>query len=191
MISAEADSNSSNVPTTMEAMEEENKEELQYLELIRKIISTGCERFDRTEVGTIAIFGTQMRFSLANNQFPLLTTKRVFFRGVLEELLWFIRGDTNAKHLQEKNVHIWDGHASREYLDSRGLSHHEEGDLGPVYGFQWRHCGAEYVDMHTDYSAQGIDQLQQVIDTIKKNPYDRRIIMTAWNPTGSFITRWL
>lgn len=166
------------------AHEEENQEELQYLDLIRRIVATGCERFDRTQVGTIAIFGTQMRFSLADNRLPLLTTKRVFFRGVLEELLWFVRGDTNAKHLEEKNVHIWDGHSSREFLDSRGLTHHEEGDLGPVYGFQWRHFGAKYVDMHTDYAGQGVDQLQRVINTIKTNPYDRRIILSAWNPAG-------
>jgi len=119
---------------------------------------------------------------LANNLLPLLTTKRVFFRGVLEELLWFIRADTNGRHLTEKGVHIWDGNGSREFLDGRGLHHREEGDLGPIYGFQWRHFGAKYVDMYTDYAGQGVDQLQQVIDTIKTNPYDRRIILSAWNP---------
>ena len=81
-----------------------------------------------------------------------------------------------------KDIHIWDGNGSREFLDSRGLEHREEGDLGPVYGFQWRHFGADYVDMHTDYTGQGVDQLAECIDKIKNNPEDRRIIMSAWNP---------
>jgi thymidylate synthase len=88
--------------------------------------------------------GTQMKFNLRRS-FPLLTTKRVFWRGVVEELLWFISGSTNAKVLQEKGIHIWDGNASREYLDGIGLTEREEGDLGPVYGFQWRHFGAKSV----------------------------------------------
>ena len=95
-----------------------------------------------------------------------------------------MRGSTNAKLLQEKNVRIWDGNGSREYLDSIGLTDREEGDLGPVYGFQWRHFGAEYKDMHADYTGQGIDQLAEVIDKIKNNPNDRRIILTAWNPSA-------
>lgn len=84
---------------------------------------------------------TRPRFTLADDVFPLLTTKRVFWRGLAEELFWFIKGDTNAHHLAEKNVHIWDGNGSREFLDSRGLTENEEMDLGPVYGFQWRHFG--------------------------------------------------
>ncbi|MEE6464320.1 hypothetical protein FKM82_006231 [Ascaphus truei] len=116
------------------------------------------------------------------DQFPLLTTKRVFWKGVLEELLWFIKGSTNAKELSEKGVKIWDANGSREFLDKQGFTAREEGDLGPVYGYQWRHFGAEYKDMHTDYSDQGVDQLQRVIDTIKTNPDDRRIIMCSWNP---------
>ena len=159
-----------------------NKEELQYLKLIEKIIANGNYRQDRTGTGTFSLFGEQMRFSLENNSFPLLTTKRVFFRGIVEELLWFLRGDTNALHLKEKNVHIWDGHASREYLDSIGLCDRAENDLGPVYGFQWRHFGADYVDFSCDYTGQGVDQLQNVITALKSNPYDRRIIMSAWNP---------
>lgn len=114
--------------------------------------------------------------------FPLLTTKRVFWRGVAEELLWFIKGSTNGKELSEKGVHIWDANGSRQFLDNLGFTGREEGDLGPVYGFQWRHFGAEYKDMHTDYTGQGVDQLQDVIDKIKNNPTDRRIIMSAWNP---------
>jgi len=155
---------------------------MQYLNLIRKIIESGNQRGDRTGTGTLSLFGAQMRFSLRNGTFPLLTTKKVFYRGIAEELFWFIRGSTSAKELQDKNVRIWDGNSSREFLDSIGLHDREEGDLGPVYGFQWRHFGAEYTDMHADYSGKGVDQLAEVINRIKTKPNDRRIIMCAWNP---------
>ena len=155
---------------------------MQYLNLIRKIIESGNQRGDRTGTGTLSLFGAQMRFSLRNGTFPLLTTKKVFYRGIAEELFWFIRGSTSAKELQDKNVRIWDGNSSREFLDSIGLHDREEGDLGPVYGFQWRHFGAEYTDMHADYSGKGVDQPAEVINRIKTKPNDRRIIMCAWNP---------
>lgn len=174
--------NSVKVKGTGDEQEESNVEEIQYLDLIRKIIETGSRRGDRTGTGTISLFGAQMRFSLRDNRFPLLTTKKVFYRAIAEELFWFIRGSTNAKELQDKNVRIWDGNSSREYLDSIGLKDREVGDLGPVYGFQWRHFGAEYVDMHADYSGKGVDQLMNVIKTIKTRPTDRRMIMCAWNP---------
>lgn len=159
-----------------------NEDEMQYLELTQRIIAKGNKRLDRTGVGTLSIFGTQMRYNLRNNTLPLLTTKRVFFRGVAEELLWFIRGSTNAKDLQQKNIHIWDGNSTREFLDSAGFTDREEGDLGPVYGFQWRHFGAKYKTCHDNYTGEGIDQLAEVINRIKTNPTDRRIIMSAWNP---------
>uniref|UniRef100_A0A8D9ACV0 Thymidylate synthase n=1 Tax=Cacopsylla melanoneura TaxID=428564 RepID=A0A8D9ACV0_9HEMI len=157
-------------------------DEEQYLNLINKIIKTGHKKSDRTGVGTFSLFGGQMRFDLTNGTFPLLTTKRVFWKGVVEELLWFIKGSTNAKELSDKGVKIWDPNSTREYLDSIGLTDRQEGDLGPVYGFQWRHFGAEYKDMFTDYVGQGIDQLQNLINTIRNNPNDRRLIMCAWNP---------
>ena len=100
---------------------------------MRDILDNGVQRGDRTGTGTISKFGVQMRYSLRDGVFPLLTTKRVFWRGVAEELLWFVKGCTNANELQEKDIHIWDGNGSREFLDSRGLQHREEGDLGPVY----------------------------------------------------------
>lgn len=156
-------------------------EEYQYLDLIEEVIENGVHRSDRTGTGTFSKFGAQMRFDLRRS-FPLLTTKRVFWRGLAEELLWFLRGSTSAKLLQDKGVHIWDGNASREYLDRIGLTDREEGDLGPVYGFQWRHFGAEYRGMRADYSGEGVDQLAEVIHKIKNNPCDRRIIMSAWNP---------
>ncbi|KAA0168495.1 hypothetical protein FNF31_00376 [Cafeteria roenbergensis] len=158
--------------------------EQQYLALIRDILCTGVQRGDRTGTGTLSKFGVQMRFSLRDGVLPLLTTKRVFWRGVAEELLWFVSGNTSAAALQEKGVHIWDGNGSREFLDKSGLGHREEGDLGPVYGFQWRHFGAEYTDMHADYTGKGVDQLQAVVDKIRTNPTDRRIILSAWNPAA-------
>lgn len=155
-------------------------EELQYLNAIRDIIDTGVTKTDRTGVGTISKFGYIMKYDCSET-FPLLTTKDTFYRGIVEELLWFIKGDTNAKHLQEKKIHIWDGNSSREFLDKMGFSDREEGDLGPVYGFQWRHFGAKYVDMNTDYETQGVDQLTNVINELKTNPTSRRIILIAWN----------
>jgi thymidylate synthase len=104
-----------------------------------------------------------MRFDLEES-FPLLTTKDVFWRGVAEELLWFAKGETNAKLLSDKKIKIWDGNASREFLDKIGLKDREEWDLGPVYGFQWRHFGAEYHSMHNDYTHMGFDQLATVIN---------------------------
>ncbi|XP_034226838.1 bifunctional dihydrofolate reductase-thymidylate synthase-like isoform X2 [Prunus dulcis] len=138
----------------------EKHEEHIYLSLVREILSDGTSKDDRTGTGTLSKFGCQMRFNLRRT-FPLLTTKV----------------------LQEKGIHIWDGNASRDYLDSVGLTDKEEGDLGPVYGFQWRHFGARYTDMNADYTGQGFDQLLDVIDKIKINPDDRRIILSAWNPS--------
>jgi thymidylate synthase len=156
-------------------------EEQQYLEIIRKLLRAGNKKQDRTGVGTLSLFGFQMRFDLQNG-FPLLTTKHVFWRGVVEKLLWFIRGSTNAKELSDKNVNIWNENASRKYLDSIGLADREEGDLGPVYGFQWRHYGAKYDSSKSDYTTQGVDQLRNVIEKIMKTPNDRRIIISSWNP---------
>jgi dihydrofolate reductase / thymidylate synthase len=157
-------------------------EEYQYLDLIQTIFNTGTIRADRTGVGTIAIFGHQMKFSLRNGTLPLITTKQTFFRGIAEELLWFISGKTNAKLLSEKGIKIWDANSSKEFLASRGLHHLDEGDIGAGYSHQWRHFGAKYTDMHADYTGQGIDQLAECIHKIKHNPSDRRIVMTAWNP---------
>eukprot|EP00494_Astrolonche_serrata_P006510 UN06534 len=159
-----------------------NTEEQQYLDLVKQCIEKGISRGDRTGTGTLSLFGTTQRYSLRDNIFPLLTTKRTFWRGVAQELIWFVSGSTNAKELSDKKIHIWDGNGSREFLNSRGLKDREIGDLGPVYGFQWRHFGAEYKTMHDDYKGKGVDQLANCIDQIKNNPNSRRIIMTAWNP---------
>ncbi|XP_037613228.1 thymidylate synthase isoform X1 [Sebastes umbrosus] len=152
-----------------------------YVDLVEFILQHGRMKGDRTGTGIISLFGAQVRYSL-RDQFPLLTTKKVFWKGVLEELLWFVKGSTNAKELSAKGVKIWDANGSRNFLDNLGFTDREEGDLGPVYGFQWRHFGAEYTNMHAaDYTGQGVDQLQKIIDTINTNPEDRRIIMCAWN----------
>lgn len=164
-----------------------NSEEGQYLDLVKHIMEHGIKRTDRTGTGTLSVFGAQMRFNLHDDVFPLLTTKRVFWRGVVEELFWFIRGATDGNQLSAKGVHIWDANGSRAFLDGRGFKERAVGDLGPVYGFQWRHFGAKYVDMNTNYDGQGVDQLAGIIHTLKTNPSDRRMVMSAWNPGATHL----
>ena len=110
-----------------------------YLDLLRRILDEGVERGDRTGTGTLSVFGHQMRFDLSQG-FPLLTTKQMGYKTILRELLWFMNGSTDNRILRSNNVHIWDQNASREFLDSRGLSDNPVDDLGPVYGFQWSIC---------------------------------------------------
>ena len=129
----------------------------QYLDLLQDILDNGVDKADRTGVGTRSVFGRQMRFDLAKG-FPLLTTKKVHLKSIIYELLWFIKGDTNVKYLQDNGVRIWN-----EWAD-------ENGDLGPVYGSQWR-----------NWNGEGIDQLAEVIEKLKHNPNDRRMIVSAWN----------
>ena len=155
--------------------------EYSYLDWVRQIIDNGTDRQERTGVGTKSMFGCHMQFDLEHG-FPLLTTKKMFTRGIIEELLWFLRGETDANILKQKKVRIWDGNSSREYLDSIGLTHYKEGDCGPIYGFNFRHFGGEYHDATTNYSGKGFDQLQYCIDLIKSNPHSRRILINLWNP---------
>lgn len=183
-INPKTPANSNGNQATPEKAKADNKlDEYEYFRLIENILENGKFKPDRTGTGTISLFGAQMRFSLRDSTMPLLTTKKVFWRGVVEELLWFIKGSTDSNILRDKGVHIWDANGSKEFLEKSGLGHRDEGDLGPVYGFQWRHFGAQYKDKHADYTGQGIDQLGELIERIKKNPYDRRLILTAWNPT--------
>jgi dihydrofolate reductase/thymidylate synthase len=158
-------------------------EEYQYLERIEEIMRDGEVCSDRTGVGTKSMWGVQMSYDISES-FPLLTTKRTFLRMIIEELLWFLRGSTNNKELKEKNVHIWDGNMSREFLDKIGLKDREEDDGGPIYGFNFRHFGAEYKDCHTDYTGQGCDQVAEVLRMIKEEPDSRRIIINLWNPNA-------
>lgn len=180
-------------PTLATTQPPRDHEEYQYLDLIQDILDNGEHRPDRTGTGTYSLFAPRpLRFALsrpsatdpANPEpiLPLLTTKRVFTRAIIAELLWFIEAGTSSKQLSDQNVKIWDGNGSREFLDKNGLSHRDEGDLGPVYGFQWRHFGAQYIDAGTDYTGQGYDQLADVVDKLRNKPFDRRIIMSAWNP---------
>ena len=157
-------------------------EETQYLDLLENVLHKGDIRKDRTGVGTKSIFGATMRFSLRDNRLPLFTTKRVYWKGIVEELLWILRGSTDAKELQARNVHIWDGNSSRTFLEQNGLSHLKDGDCGAIYGHQWRHFGAQYIDCSTDYTGKGFDQIQYVIDQIRNNPNSRRIFLSGWNP---------
>ena len=133
----------------------------QYLDLIDRIIREGVKKEDRTGTGTISVFGNQMRFDLGQG-FPLLTTKKLHLKSIIYELLWFLKGDTNVHYLQKNGVRIWN-----EWAD-------EHGDLGPVYGHQWRSW--------PDYQGGTIDQIQQVLDLIRHHPDSRRMIVTAWNP---------
>ena len=165
----------------------------QYLDLLDKICREGVVRDDRTGTGTKGIFGYQMRFNLAEG-FPLLTTKRVFLKGVIHELLWFLKGDTNIKYLVDNGVHIWDSDAFRYYnelcvkhgvlpvdmdtfLGALGVESpidgYKFGDLNHVYGYQWRSWPKA--------NGETIDQIKEVIETIKKNPSSRRMIVSAWN----------
>ncbi len=159
-----------------------NIEEQSYLNLIKNVLDNGTFRTDRTKTGVYSLFGERLKFSLRNGTIPVLTTKKVYWKGVVEELLFFIKGFTNNKYLQDRNVHIWDSNTRREYLDQNGLSHLDENDLGEMYGYNWRHFGASYINCKTDYTGEGIDQLQKAIDLIKNDPTSRRIVVSAWNP---------
>ncbi len=160
-----------------------NPEEEQYLDLVRRILDTGIVRNNRTGVPTRSLFGQVMRFDL-RDRIPVLTTKRVAWKSVVEELLWMLLGKTDSKELAARGVKIWDANGTPEYLKSVGLGHREAGDLGPIYGFQWRHFGAKYVDCHTNYAGQGVDQLRTLVKALLTDPDDRRMILSAWNPTA-------
>ena len=153
----------------------------EYLSLCEKVLKQGEDRVDRTGTGTVSIFGHQMKFDLRNS-IPILTTKRVPWKSCIEELLWFIRGDTDATILNDKGVKIWNDNSSREFLDKVGLTHLDVGDCGANYSFQWRHFGAEYKNKTHDYSNYGTDQIAYIENLLKNDPYSRRIFMSAWNP---------
>jgi thymidylate synthase len=157
-------------------------EEYQYLDLIRDIMENGSWE-DGRNGRTQSIFGNMMRFSLKDGKIPILTTKKTAWKTCLKELLWFIRGKTNNNILKEQGVHIWDANAVPSYLASRGLAHYSDGELGPIYGHQWRHFNAKW-EGDEDYSGEGVDQLQNIIDALKDPPQrtSRRLLMTAWNP---------
>lgn len=175
-------------------------EEYQYINLIKNILDNGTWEEGRNGK-TKSIFGASMRFSLKDGRIPILTTKKTFWKTCLKELLWFISGDTNNKILKDQGVHIWDGNSTREFLDSRGLTEYEVDELGPIYGYQWRHFNKPYITKKQRESSvfntlsawrddewikeePYVDQLQQIIDALKdpKQRTSRRLVMSAWNP---------
>lgn len=157
------------------------REEDQYLNILRKLITNGEFRKTRNS-NTWSLFDTSVKFNMENGVLPVVTTKKVSIYNVFEELMWFLRGDTNAKHLDEKNVKIWNSNSTREFLDSCGHHEYEEFDIGPMYGFNMVHYGATYTGMNTDYTGEGYNQIDYVLNLIKTDPNSRRIIMTTFNP---------
>ena len=158
--------------------------DITYKDLAEDILTYGHQRTDRTGTGTTSVFGRQLHFDLSGSV-PLLTTKQVPWKAVVKELLWFLRGDTDASKLAAEGVRIWDGNSSREFLDGRGLGHLPEGDIGAGYGFQWRHFGGTYQTCKETYdNTIGYDQVAAVLDQLRTDPFSRRIFMSAWNPSA-------
>jgi len=158
-----------------------NEAEEQYLAIMKKIITDGGS-YQTRNGNTKAIFNQHLKFDLSKG-FPMLTTKKIFSKGIIEELLFFLRGDTNANHLIEHGVKIWSANTSRDFLDKNGLDY-QEGDMGPMYGYNWRHFGAEYQGMN-HCSTEGFDQIEYCLDLLKNNPFSRRILMTSYDPTNA------
>jgi thymidylate synthase len=159
-----------------------NRGEQQYIDLVKDVLSYGEDSDDRTGVGTRSLFApTTLHFDLSKDKCPVMTTRRTFFRGAVEELLWMLRGDTNAKNLQDKNIHIWDGNTTQEFIEKRGLRGVvPENDIGSLYGFQMRNWGGSLYE-HYHGNKSGIDQLQRVVDLLKKDPTSRRAVISFYN----------
>lgn len=179
---------STELPDIMSAAKpkERNQEELNYLGLLKGILERGSEHQDRTGVGTLSLFGTRLQFDLSVGRVPLLTTKEMFVKGIAEELLFFVRGDTDTKKLEALGVNIWKGNTSREFLDKRGLSHYKEGEMGPMYGAMWRRFSTPAINGQCEAASHNpVDQLQNCFDLIKNNPTSRRMLISAYNPMVS------
>ena len=158
-----------------------NTAEQEYLNILKNIITNG-NLLQTRNGNTISIFNQVLKFDLQKG-FPLLTTKKIFTKGIIEELLFFLKGDTNANHLDEKGVKIWNANTSREFLDKSGLNY-ETGDMGAMYGFVWRHYGEDYQGMnHNNY--QGFDQIEYCLNLLKTDPFSRRILMTTYDPSNA------
>jgi dihydrofolate reductase / thymidylate synthase len=157
-------------------------EEYQYLNLLDNCLKHGSVRKTRNAT-THSSFNSTIQFDLKRG-FPLLTTKKVFMRGIFEELMFFMKGQTDSKLLEDKGVNIWKPNTTKEFISSCGLSY-EEGDMGPMYGWNWKHFGATYVDKSTDYIGKGYDQIAYVLDLLKHDPFSRRILMTTYDPSNA------
>ena len=154
--------------------------EYQFLDLVKSVVSNGDVKDDRTGVGTMSKFGAHFEFDISTTV-PAITTKKLLLDAVIKELLWMISGSTNSKKLEEQGVNIWKSNSSRSFLDLNNLNYYSEGDIGPLYGFQWRHWGQQYFGCQADYKNTGIDQLKWVINEIRTNPSSRRLIVNSWN----------
>jgi len=150
--------------------------EVGYLNLLKETLNNGDIKTTRNGV-VYSKFGCMIKFNDINN-FPLITTKKMFFRGIVEELLWFLRGSTDVNELKEKKINIWTGNSTREYLDSVGLTHYNEGELGPVYGWQWRKFGENYNNPNNN----GKDQIRYILEELMKPDNSRRAVLSGWNP---------
>lgn len=155
--------------------------EYTYLRNMQDVIENGNIRTDRTGTGTRSVFGPQLKFNISKN-FPLLTTKFVGFKSIIKELLFFLKGHTSSKILEQQGVQIWKPNTTREFLDKRGLTHYVEGDMGPMYGFNWRHFGAEYMGSDANHTDKGYDQLTLLVKGLKEDPFSRRHMITTFNP---------
>lgn len=163
------------------------RSEYHYLNLILDVLSNGVKE-SRRNGNVLTKIGGMMKFSLENNKLPLITTKKMAWKSCLHELIWFKNGETTTESLLKNNVKIWDGNSSREFLDSRNLKDYREGELGPIYGYQWRNWNKMYTNLNNSMYdmnvSNGIDQLQYIIDSLKdrEKRKSRRLIMSAWNP---------
>lgn len=156
--------------------------EIQYLQLCTNILHPSTPLRSGRNGVTKSLFSPDiLRFDLQNKSFPLLTTKKMYFKGIVEELLFFIRGDTNSKLLEEKGIKIWSKNTSRQFLDQNSFSLRQEGMMGPMYGFQWRHFNGKY-DEETGRGSGGLDQMKELVDNLKKDPFSRRHLLTDYNP---------
>lgn len=158
----------------------ERSEESKYLRLLSDVYMNGCVKNGRNG-NTKSMFGKTLEFDLTNS-FPLLTTKKMFTRGIIEELLFFIRGNSDSTLLENKKINIWKGNTNRQFLDSIGKSERRKGVMGPMYGYQWRNFNAPYDDEKAGPSERGLDQLQKIVDQIRNEPHSRRILLTDFNP---------
>lgn len=152
---------------------------IEYHELLKDITENGILKKNRTGVDTIATFGKMIRFDLEKG-FPLMTTKKMYTKGIVAELLFFLKGQTDSKILENQNVNIWKGNTTRDFLDKRGLSYLPEGEIGTSYSHQWRNFGGEHPLIPATKGAIGYDQVKSVYDTLLSNPYDRRMIVNGW-----------
>jgi thymidylate synthase len=177
VMSSECKKNTCNVSIMNKTYIKYETSEQSYLKLLRNVLDNGEIRKDRTGTGTISIFGPQIEINIEDS-FPLLTTKKLNFNHILAEVLWFLSGDTDISFLKQNGVSVWNGNTTRDFLDKRGLVDYKEGDVGPLYGYQWRNFGGDF----RNPESKGVDQIQRMLDILKTDPLSRRIFLSAWNP---------